>query len=81
MNYFSLRTLRLALEINGFDVVDLQHDMFDEYNVALVKVAENPSLDQVGTTVNSLGKELREFIARYRAQGKKWRCGAREAKD
>jgi SAM-dependent methyltransferase len=80
VNYFSLRTLRLALEINGFDVVDLQHDMFDEYNVALVMVADHPSLDQVGATVNSLGKELREFIARYQAQGKKvamWGAGGK----
>ncbi|MBC7490041.1 MAG: methyltransferase domain-containing protein [Glaciimonas sp.] len=80
VNYFALRTLRLALEINGFDIVDLQHGMFDEYNVALVKMAIYPSLDQVGATVNSLGGELREFISRYRIQGKKvamWGAGGK----
>jgi SAM-dependent methyltransferase len=80
VNYFSLRTLRLALEINGFDVVHLQHDMFDEYNVAYVKMAEHPSFDQVGATVKTLGEELREFIIHYRAKGKKvamWGAGGK----
>ena len=80
VNYFSLRTLRLALEMNGFDVVNLQHDMFDEYNVALVKVAQHPSLDQVAENVDSLGNELREFISRYRSRGGKvaiWGAGGK----
>jgi SAM-dependent methyltransferase len=80
VNYFSLRTLRLALEINGFDVLNLRHDMFDEYNVAMVRKAEHPSFAQVGATVNSLGNELREFVARYRLQGKKvamWGAGGK----
>jgi len=80
VNYFSLRTLRLALELNGFEVVDMRHDMFDEYNVALVKVLEHPSLEQVGETVSSLGRELREFVALYRARGQKvamWGAGGK----
>jgi len=80
VNYFSLRTLRLALEINGFDVVDMCHDMLDEYNVALVRVAEYPSLKHVGATVSSLGKELREFVTHYRDKGQKvamWGAGGK----
>ncbi|PIT73918.1 class I SAM-dependent methyltransferase [Limnohabitans sp. G3-2] len=80
VNYFSLRSLRLALEMNGFDVVDLHHDMLGEYNVALVTVADSPSFDRVATTVSTLGKELREIIAQYRSQGKKvamWGAGGK----
>jgi hypothetical protein len=80
VNYFSLRTLRLALELNGFEIVDLRHDMFDEYNVALVKVAALPSLAALGGTVDSLGRELREFIAHYRTLGGKvaiWGAGGK----
>ena len=36
VNYFSSRTLRIALELNGFEVVDVVHDMFDEYITATV---------------------------------------------
>lgn len=80
VNYFSLRTLRLALELNGFEVVELGHDMFDEYNVALVRAVEPPSLRQVGATVDTLGTELREFIARYRMRGERvamWGAGGK----
>lgn len=80
VNYFSLATLRLALEMNGFEVVSTQHDMFDEYNVATVRKRIHPDFANVVATVESLGHELREFIQRYHASGHKvaiWGAGGK----
>jgi transketolase len=80
VNYFSLRTLRLVLELNGFEVIELRQDMFDEYNVAVVRNSAHPDLTEVGQTVGSLGQELRDFIARYHLTGRKvaiWGAGGK----
>lgn len=80
VNYFSLPTLQLALEMNGFEVISMKHDMFGEYNVALVRKRVHPDLSKVSSTVESLGRELREFIQRYHAEGRKvaiWGAGGK----
>lgn len=80
VNYFSLRTLRLALETNGFEVLETLHDMCDEYNVAIVRNLTAPDLSAIGETVLSLGDELRRFIAGHRRAGRKvavWGAGGK----
>lgn len=80
VNYFSLATLRLALECNGFDVLETRHDMFDEYNVAIVRRREQPDLAPVQHTVDALGSDLRATLQRYRASGRKvaiWGAGGK----
>lgn len=39
MSYFSARTLRMVLERNGFDVVEVTRGMNGEFNVALVRAS------------------------------------------
>lgn len=80
VNYFSSRTLRLALEMNGFEVLKVRHDMFDEYIVAYVRRFEHPSLDEIAATVHSLGDELRRYVADCHAKGRKvaiWGAGGK----
>lgn len=80
VNYFSARTLRLALEMNGFEVLDVVHDMFDEYVVAHVRNAGHPDLGEIAGTASSLAQELRSFIGAHRARGEKvavWGAGGK----
>jgi SAM-dependent methyltransferase len=80
VNYFSLNTLALAVAMNGFEVLDSYHAMFDEYNVVLVKAVEPPNLNDIQTTSAALAEELRQFVADYHAAGKKvavWGAGGK----
>jgi SAM-dependent methyltransferase len=73
VNYFSTSTLRLALELAGFDVVETSRGMNDEFNVAIVKVAEFPSFGDFDGIVQNLLSALRSWAE---AQ---LRCGHRVA--
>ena len=80
VNYFSVRTLRLALEVNGFEVLEVRQDMFDEYIVAYVRRCESPSLDEIAATVHTLGDDLRRYVADCHAAGRKvaiWGAGGK----
>ena len=80
VNYFSARTLRLALELNGFEVLEVRQDMYDEYIVAYVRRFEHPSLLDIASTVHSLGNDLRTYIDECRALGRKvamWGAGGK----
>jgi len=80
VNYFSARTLRLALELNGFEVIEIRHDMFDEYVVAYVINSPYPDLQDIAKTANSLAHELREFVSSHRRRGEKvavWGAGGK----
>jgi SAM-dependent methyltransferase len=80
VNYFSLRSLRLALEINGFEVLEMRHDMFDEYIIAIVRNYVHPQFSELVHTVDTLSAELRSFIERYHARGQRvaiWGAGGK----
>jgi SAM-dependent methyltransferase len=80
VNYFSARTLRLALEMNGFEVMEVRHDMFDEYVVAYLRNRALPDLADVAGTATTLGEELREFIRGIQSRGEKvavWGAGGK----
>jgi SAM-dependent methyltransferase len=80
VNYFSVRTLRLALETNGFNVLEVRHDMFDEYIIAYVRRFEHPVLDEIAATVSSLGDDLRRYVADCHSAGRKvaiWGAGGK----
>lgn len=80
VNYFSARTLRLALEMNGFEVIEVRQDMYDEYIVAYVRRFEQPSLSAIAATVHSLGNDLRNYIDECHAAGRKvamWGAGGK----
>ena len=80
VNYFSMRTLRLALEMNGFEVLEVKRDMFEEYIVAYVRRFDHPALDEVASTIDSLGDELRQYVVDCHAAGRKvaiWGAGGK----
>ena len=80
LNYFSARTLRVALERNGFEVVEVSRGMNGEFNVALVRV--DPQFDFAGFSaeVDLVLSELRAFMASCRRAGKRvavWGAGGK----
>jgi len=80
VNYFSFATLRMALEMNGFEVLEVRQDMFDEYNTAIVRNPQEVSLEGIQRAINTLGSDFARFIGEYRAQGKKvaiWGAGGK----
>jgi SAM-dependent methyltransferase len=80
VNYFSFKTLRMALELNGFEVLEMRPDMFGEYDVAVVRNPERVQLGMVQGAIETLGRALREFISEHRAGGKKvamWGAGGK----
>jgi SAM-dependent methyltransferase len=80
VNYFSARTLRVALETNGFEVLEVRQEMFDEYIVAYVRRFDPPPLDDIASTVHSLGDDLRRYVVDCHATGRKvavWGAGGK----
>jgi SAM-dependent methyltransferase len=80
VNYFSRPALELAARLNGFDVIETRSDMFDEYNIALVRAAELPEMSGIQTTSTSLALELRSVVEEFALAGKKiaiWGAGGK----
>jgi SAM-dependent methyltransferase len=79
LNYFSKSTLKLALELNQFEVLDVFDGMNDEYNIAHIRNKESESFDmqkfmfsivnQINDLV-SLEKSEKREIAIWGAGGK-----------
>jgi hypothetical protein len=69
VNYFSERTLRVALEVNGFDVLETRSGMFDEYNIAIIRVPMPQEMPAVQKAVDGLSREIEQFIGSCKARG------------
>jgi SAM-dependent methyltransferase len=80
VNYFTLDSLRTALEINGFEVLDLRSTMYDEYNVAIVRVVTPIDLSTVENNIGTLVKEIDQLFEQSKQQNKTtamWGAGAK----
>ena len=80
LNYFSARTLRMALERNGFQVEEVIRGMHGEYNVAYVTALAAPDLSEVQTTVDVLAGDIHDFLNRLSKDGKRaavWGAGGK----
>ena len=80
LNYFSERTLRYALESNGFLVLELNRGMNGEYLEAIVKVDTQPNFHALQESVNTLTQDIDNLLTQARIQGKKiaiWGSGAK----
>jgi SAM-dependent methyltransferase len=80
VNYFSRDTLRLALSLNGFEVLETYPDMYDEYNVALVRAIDPPDLSGIQQASRELAADLREFVQQRHARGQRvavWGAGGK----
>jgi SAM-dependent methyltransferase len=80
LNYFTARTLRLALERAGFEVVSTSRGMNGEFNVALGRVAADFEFVDFDAKVAALLNQLREWVEGCRARGLKvaaWGAGGK----
>ena len=71
MSYFSVKTLRFALEKNGFNVLDIQRDWGGEHIVAIVQKQKQERLADFRMGVNFLIGEMLTFIKNYSSKGKR----------
>lgn len=81
LNYFTLRTLRLALEVSGFEVLETHHGMDGEFNVAIVRNPEEGDVfGSLRAAVRTVTEQLQAFIAGERAAGRRvavWGSGGK----
>lgn len=80
VNYFSVRTLRYALERNGFLVLDIQRGMNGEYLQAYVKVDSLIDQSNLQESVNTLTQDIHQLLSQADKDGKKvaiWGAGAK----
>lgn len=71
LSYFSVKTLRFALEKNGFNVLDIQRDWGGEHIVAIVQKQKQERLADFRMGVNFLIGEMLNFIKNYSSKGKR----------
>lgn len=80
LNYFSLPTLRLALELAGFEVLETSHGMNGEFNVALVQISPSLAFQGFDQKVHQLLASLRTWIDEQRTAGRRiavWGAGGK----
>jgi 2-polyprenyl-3-methyl-5-hydroxy-6-metoxy-1,4-benzoquinol methylase len=82
VNYFTRRTLRLALELSGFTVVDVFTGMTEEYLIAYVGLTESEAsaLESLKSRSEYLGQRLRSYLESCAKQGKRvgiWGAGGK----
>lgn len=80
VNYFSPRTLRLVLELSGFEVLSVDPVQEGEALRALVRRIDPPALDGVRVRPTRMQAEIGEFVKRRRALGERvavWGAGGK----
>lgn len=80
ISYFTKKTLRYALEVNGFDVLECQTINEENDIAAIVKKRQKLDLSREYSYVDSLIKDLQRIIADYKSKNKKvavWGAGHR----
>ncbi|MCC7373069.1 MAG: methyltransferase domain-containing protein [Verrucomicrobiales bacterium] len=80
LNYFSAPTLRLALELAGFQVLETSRGMNGEFNVAIVRVAEALGFGDFDTKLHDLLGALRSWIEGHQKAGRRvavWGAGGK----
>jgi SAM-dependent methyltransferase len=80
LNYFSLPTLRLALEMSGFQVLETSRGMNGEFNVAIVRVAEALGFTDFDAKLQDLLGALRSWVEGHQKSGRRvavWGAGGK----
>jgi 2-polyprenyl-3-methyl-5-hydroxy-6-metoxy-1,4-benzoquinol methylase len=78
LNYFTERTLRFALEKNGFKVLELVRSMNDEYLEAYVVIPRSTPLVTFQKSATNLLESLRELLTKNKKNDRKvavWGAG------
>jgi SAM-dependent methyltransferase len=80
LNYFSEHTLRHALERNGFEVVETSRGMNGEYNIAIVRKAEDSDVPSLQKSLDTIASDLHNFLEKCAAEHKRvavWGAGGK----
>lgn len=77
VNYFTVDTLRSTLELNGFEVLDVFAAMYDEYNVALVKIRNTHDFSHLESNRQRLTKQIQDLVAQPAQCVAMWGAGAK----
>ncbi len=80
VNYFSADTLSVALEKNGFEVLEVTRGMNGEFLEAWVRVKDRPSFSELQKTVIQLSSDLQSLLKEARIKGQRvaiWGAGAK----
>ncbi|MBL9138093.1 MAG: methyltransferase domain-containing protein [Verrucomicrobiales bacterium] len=80
LNYFSASTLRLALEMAGFQVLETSRGMNGEFNVAIVRVAEALGFSDFDAKLRDLLSALRAWVEGHQKAGRRvavWGAGGK----
>lgn len=80
LNYYTARTLRLALELNGFVVDEVSRGMHGEYNVAWVRVAQEHGFPAVQAAAHAVVAQLQAVVADAQQRGQRvavWGAGGK----
>jgi SAM-dependent methyltransferase len=80
LNYFSPRSLRLILELSGFEVLDIKEVQDGEAISASVRLIETRQYGFMPDAVSRLRAELSDFIAACRSRGESvamWGAGGK----
>lgn len=80
VSYFSAHTLRLVLERNGFDVLDISRGMNGEYLVAFVRIIPSLNLDPMRSAIFATRTGIHDFVETLCAQAKRvafWGAGGK----
>jgi cyclopropane fatty-acyl-phospholipid synthase-like methyltransferase len=80
INYFTPRTLSLALDLAGFEVVEVCPVQDGESLRALVRWQAPPDYGRIGSRAGSLRTDMATFMSACRSQGKKvaiWGAGGK----
>ena len=80
INYFTPRTLGLALQLAGFEVLEVSAVDGGESLRALVRYQALPQYDALADRVESLRSDVAQYLARCRSQGRRvaiWGAGGK----
>jgi SAM-dependent methyltransferase len=80
LNYFSERTLRAALEITGYEVLETLSGMNEEFNIALVRVPVGADFSVLAGAAQKTAGQIQSFIARHHNAGRRvavWGAGGK----
>lgn len=71
LSYFTVKTLKLAVEKNGFEVLQIERNWDGEHIVATVQRREQNSLNFLSKSLDKLSKQMILFINSYVSVGKR----------
>ncbi len=71
LSYFSTRALRMVLELNGFDVLEVRRDWNGEHDIAIVRKRTRTGLETLRQSMEQITAVLNNLVSCQIDQGKR----------